>query len=64
MRLYTVSDELRLYISSTDACLRKLKHEIETGNGLEADRLKAIIEYQRGACDRMNLVVDKILKDN
>lgn len=61
MKTYPLSEELRLYLSSTDACLIKLKQAIESDNALELDRLKAIIEYQSGACDRMKIVVDKLL---
>ncbi len=64
MEFYPLSVEVRLCMSSTMACLTKLNHEIESNDGIETDRLKAIIDNQRGACDRLNLVIDKLLEDS
>jgi len=61
---FLISEEVRLLISSTDACLKRLRIEIEDGDSLDIKRIKTIIAYQVVACDRMRLVVNEVLGDS
>jgi hypothetical protein len=61
MKVFPLNEELKLYISSTDACLIKLRRNMDESNVIDVERLEAYIRFQQQAGIRLQSAIDDLL---